>query len=84
MFYTCDEESPGVGVDGGEPGEMLPDLLQVLEALVLPLHDGGHPSQGCSLELLTPVQRVSKLEEPDIVLGYTVYQVPGCVDLPKG
>ena len=47
---------------------MLPHLLQVLQTLVLSPHDGGHPAQGRPLQLLAPVQRVSELEEPDIVL----------------
>ena len=63
---------------------MLPHLLQVLQTLVLSPHDGGHPPQRCSLQLLAPVQRVSKLEEPHIVLGDIVNQVPGSVDLTKG
>ena len=54
---TCDDQSPRVGVDGREPTEVLPDLLQVLEALVLSPHDGRHPSQGGSLQLLTPAGR---------------------------
>ncbi len=39
---ACDEECARVGVDGREAGEVLPDLLQVCQALVLPLHDGAH------------------------------------------
>ena len=26
--FTCDEERPGVGVDGGEPGEVLAHLQE--------------------------------------------------------
>ena len=81
---TCDDEGPGVGVDGGQPAEMLPDLLQILQALVLSPHDGRHPTQGRPLELLTPVQRISELEQPDIVLGHVVNQVTGSVDLTQG
>ena len=51
---TRDDQCPGVGVDGWKPAEVLSDLLQVLEALVLSPHDGGHPSQGCPLQLLAP------------------------------
>merc|ERR1719219_3113124 len=80
---SCDDQSPGVGVDGREPTEVLPDLLQVLEALVLSPHDGRHPSQGGSLQLLTPVQRVTKLQESDVVLGHVVNEVPGSVDLTQ-
>ena len=100
---TSDDQSPGVGVDGWKPAEMLSDLLQVLETLVLSPHDGGHPSQGGSLQLLAPagitrehyhetpavsrqvlpVQRITKLEEPDVVLGHVVNEVPGGVDLTQ-
>ena len=62
---------------------MLPDLLQILQTLVLSPHDGGHPPQGRPLELLAPVQRVSELEEPDIVLGHVVDEVAGGVDLSQ-
>ena len=98
---TSDDQSPGVGVDGWQPAEVLPDLLQVLQALVLPPHDGRHPTQGSSLQLLTPagtrhnnyidhqhhqvlpVQRVTELQEPDVVLGHVINEVPGCVDLTQ-
>ena len=62
---------------------MLPHLLQVLQTLVLSPHDGGHPPQGRPLELLAPVQGVSELEEPDIVLGNVVNQVTSSVDLTQ-
>merc|ERR1719219_2112225 len=83
VWESCDDQSPGVGVDGWKPAEVLPDLLQVLEALVLSPHDGGHTTQGGSLQLLAPVQRVTKLEEPDVVLGHVVNEVPGGVDLTQ-
>ena len=82
--FTCDDQSPGIGVDSGQPAEMLPDLLQVLQTLILSPHDGRHPAQGRPLELLAPVQGVSELEEPDIVLGHIVNQVTGGVDLTQG
>ena len=62
---------------------MLPHLLQILQTLVLSPHDGGHPPQGRPLQLLAPVQRVSELEEPDIVLGNVVNQVTSSVDLTQ-
>ena len=98
---TSDDQSPGVGVDGWQPAEVLPDLLQVLQALVLPPHNGCHPTQGSSLQLLTPagrghdnyneyqhhqvlpVQRITELQEPDVVLGHVINEVPGCVDLTQ-
>ena len=32
---------------------------------------------------VSPVQRVTKLEEPDVVLGHVVNEVPGSVDLTQ-
>ena len=80
---TCDEEGPRVGVDGGQPAEVLPHLLEVLQALVLPPHDGRHPPQRRPLQLLAAVQRVPELEQPDIVLGHVVDEVAGGVDLSQ-
>lgn len=80
---TCDNEGPGVGVDGGQPAEVLPHLLEVLQALVLPPHDGRHPPQRRPLQLLAAVQRVPELEQPDIVLGHVVDEVAGGVDLSQ-
>ena len=62
---------------------MLPDLLEVLQALVLPPHDGRHPPQRRPLQLLAAVQRVPELEQPDIVLGHVVDEVAGGVDLSQ-
>ena len=70
-----------VGVDGGQPAEVLPDPLEVLQALVLPPHDGRHPPQRRPLQLLAAVQRVPELEQPDVVLGHVVDEVAGGVDL---
>ena len=81
---TCDNQSPGVWVNGGKSAEMLSDLLQVLETLVLSPHDGRHPAQGRPLQLLTPVQGVTELEQPHVVLGHVVDQVSGGVDLTQG
>ena len=62
------QDSPGVGVDGGKPGEMLPHLLEILQALVLPLHDSAHPPHAGLLQLLAPVERVPVLHETYVVL----------------
>ena len=60
-----------------------PHLLKVAEALVLPAHDGRHPPERRALQLLAPVQRVAELEEPDVVLGDGVDEVPRGVDLAQ-
>ena len=69
---AADEQRPGVGIDGGQTAQVLADLLQVGQALGLPLHDGGHPAEGSALELLATVQRVSILQKADVVLGHVV------------
>ena len=84
ISVTCDDQCPGVGVNGGKSAEMLSDLLQVLETLVLSPHDGRHPAQGRPLQLLAPVQGVTELEQPHVVLGHVVDQVSGGVDLTQG
>ena len=81
---TCDDQCPGVGINGGKSAEMLSDLLQVLETLVLSPHDGRHPAQGRPLQLLAPVQGVTELEQPHVVLGHVVDQVSGSVNLTQG
>ena len=41
---ACDEERASVGVDGGQAGQMLSDLLQVRQGLALPPHNCAHPA----------------------------------------
>ena len=59
-------------------------LLEVPQALVLPAHDGGHAPERRALQLLAPVQGVAELEEPHVVLGDGVDEVPRGVDLAQG
>ena len=68
VWVPADEERARGRVDRGQAGEVLPDLLQELERLVLPLHDRRHPAEGGSLELLASVKRVAEFEQPDVVL----------------
>ena len=83
VWEPAHEDGAGVGIDGGEPGEVLPHLLKVLEALVLPLHDGAHPTQRRSLQLLAAVERVAELHETYVVPSHAVDEVFGRVDLPQ-
>ena len=62
---------------------MLPDLLEVRKARLLPLEDGAHPTEGRALEALAPVQRVAVLDHPDHVPGDRVDELLGRVDLPQ-
>ena len=78
------EDGTSVGIDGRQPGQVLPNLFQVLEALLLPLHDGAHAPQCGALELLAAVHGVGKLDQPNIVLRHVVYEVLSGVDLTQG
>jgi len=79
-----DEEGAGVGVDGGETGHVLPDLVQVGQGVLQALHEGAHPAEAGTLQLLAAVERVAELEEAAVVLGDVVHMVPGRVDLAQG
>lgn len=47
-------------------------LLQILQTGLLSFQDGAHTTQSGSLQLFTPVQRVSVLHQTHIVFGNTV------------
>ena len=64
---AADEEGPCVWIDRRKTTQMLPDLFKVSQALALTLHDGCHSAEGGSFELLASVQRVSVLQQPDVV-----------------
>lgn len=46
-------------------------LLQILQTGLLPFQDGAHTTQSGSLQLFTPVQRISVLHQTHIVFGDT-------------
>ena len=47
----------------------------------MPLDDGGHSSERSLLELLAPVQRVAILEQPDVILGHVLHEMPRRIQL---
>jgi hypothetical protein len=63
----ADQESSGVGINGRETTQMLPNLLQVDKRILQTSADGGHTTQGGTLELLALKQRLSIFDEADIV-----------------
>mmetsp|Transcript_5471 Transcript_5471/g.9261 ORF Transcript_5471/g.9261 Transcript_5471/m.9261 type:complete len:659 (+) Transcript_5471:197-2173(+) len=79
-----EDEGALVGVDGGEARHVLSDLLEVAEGGLELLDERAHPSEGGPLELLAAVERVSVLEEPDVVGGHVVHNILGLVDVSKG
>ncbi len=62
---------------------MLTDLFEVSERILLALHDGGHTTKGCTLELLASVERVTELDETNVVLGDLLDEVLSGVELTK-
>jgi hypothetical protein len=80
----AENESASVWVNRRQTGQMLTDLFQVRKRVLLPLHNRGHSSKGSSLQLLATEQRVTKLEETNIVFSDRVDQVTASVDLGQG
>ena len=64
---SADDQSSGVGVDARQPGQMLPDLFEVLEGRFLPFDDGGHAAKSGPFELLAAVEGVAVLHEAAVV-----------------
>ena len=60
-------EGTGVGVDRRQTAQMLPDLLEVDERVLEPLADCGHATERRLLQLLALEERLSILEQTDVV-----------------
>ena len=56
-------------------------LFEIGQTLRLPLDDGGHSAERSLLELLAPVQRVAILEQPDVILGHVLHEMPRRIQL---
>lgn len=87
-YCTCigtatDKEGACVGINGGQAGDVLPHVLQILEGRRLFLHDSCHAAQSAALELLAPVERVTIFEQFGVVAGHLIHKVPGHVDLAQ-
>ena len=83
VWVTTDQEGTGVGIDRGQTRNVLSDLLEVGEGVLLSLHDGSHTTESGLFQLLTSVQRVTELEQSDIVLGDLGDEVSGSVELTQ-
>lgn len=66
---TRNDKRTGVGIDGGQTAQMLPDLLEVDKRVLEPLADCGHATKRSLLQLLALEQRLSILQETDVVTG---------------
>jgi len=62
---------------------VLPDLLQVLQRVLLPLHDSSHSTKSGPLELLTSVERITEFEQSNVILGNLGDEVASSVELTK-
>lgn len=81
---TADEESAGVGVDGGKTTQVLANLLEVEERVLQTLADGGHATESSTLELLALEERLTVLDETDIITGDCLDQVLSGGQLTEG
>lgn len=81
---ATDEERSGVGVDGWQTGNVLPDLLEVCKWVFLSFHNCGHSTEGSSFELFAAVERVSKFEQSHVVFRDLGDEVSGSVELAQG
>jgi hypothetical protein len=80
---TRNDKCAGVGVDRGQTTQMLPDLLKVDEGVLEPLADCGHATQRGLLQLLALKERLSVLQETNVVTGDGLDQRLGGRQLTK-
>jgi hypothetical protein len=62
---------------------MLSDFLEVAERGLQFLEESAHSTEGGSLELFAPVERVGVLKQSDVILGDAVHDVLGLVDVAQ-
>ena len=66
---TRNDKSACVGIDRGETTQMLPDLLKVDKRILEPLTNCSHATQRRLLQLLALEQRLSVLQETNVITG---------------
>ncbi|KAI6759202.1 hypothetical protein HG530_009882 [Fusarium avenaceum] len=74
---TADKQCSGVGVDRWQTSEMLADLIEVHEWILESLEESGHATKSGPLELLALEQRLTVLDETDIIARNGLNQVLG-------
>lgn len=62
---------------------MLPDLLKVCQTRSDTLQNSTHATKCSYLQALAPVQGISILEQPQIVLGDLCNDISSCIDLTQ-
>mmetsp|Transcript_14775 Transcript_14775/g.32614 ORF Transcript_14775/g.32614 Transcript_14775/m.32614 type:complete len:267 (+) Transcript_14775:1428-2228(+) len=78
------QQCAGVGVQGRQTRDVLAHLLEIAQGCFELLQHCAHATHGCALELLTPVERVSVLQQAQIVLRKARNQVLSSVHLSQG
>lgn len=81
---AADQQRTGVWVDGRQTTKMLPDLIEVEQRIFQTLADGSHATEGSLLELLALEERLSILQQADVVAGDGLDQVLGRGELTEG
>jgi hypothetical protein len=81
---AANQQRTGVGVDGWQTTKMLSDLIEVEQRIFQTLANGGHATESSLLELLALEERLSILEQADVVAGDGLDQVLGRGELTEG
>lgn len=81
---TTNEEGTFIRVDRRETSNVLADIFEVLESISELLAGSGHTTKSSALELLTTVQRITVLQETDVITTNGVDNVTDGTDLAEG
>ena len=76
------QNRPRVRIDARQTRHVLSHLLQIRQARRVFFHDGAHPPQRRSFQLLTPVQRIPILEQFHVILRDFINHRSRRVQLP--
>lgn len=80
---AANQQSTGVWIDRWQTRDMLSDLLEIRQRVFLSLHDCSHTTESGLFELLTSVERVTELEQSDIVFSDLRNKVSSGVELTQ-
>ncbi|KAH3688918.1 hypothetical protein WICPIJ_000091 [Wickerhamomyces pijperi] len=69
-----DQQGSGVRINGRQSTQVLSDLFQIGKRVLQLLNNGGHSTQGGSLQLLTLEKRLTKLQQSDVISGHLLDQ----------
>lgn len=80
---TCQQNSPFVGVDGGQSAHMFPDFLEVCEWGGYFSDHGAHPSKCSSFEGLASVEGIGIFDQFEVVPAHILYHILGGFDVTE-